>query len=318
MPENIADQSRKQIFVDDALKRVGKLQAQVPAGAILASTIIENINQIARTNAKRRYEDGPGRFRPSYDHLPESDPIRKKNKKTISAYISRFAAEEFDTLLPKALQKSEEERNQLLSRRDVAWAESISLQEKIRHLQTLISKPLHQQQSCNSADCSTSFDSDRIKNDWSDDWDVASMGSELTGFQFNYAGNNIDSPCSLSRPCSTSFSHTTDIADDVQSPSPLSVNTESCEDNFFCNASPCLFDRQDSDCSLQTVPSLVGKSLDTIFDQNACDSGILAKFETETSDLSVYWNHRNEEFGQNLEPAPTTDPIEEFVIYSTL
>jgi hypothetical protein len=65
-------------------------------GTATAYARLEDLHAQSRVAARVRYDDGPGRKRPKLDHLPETDVRVKKNKKTTSAYISRFQQQEYE------------------------------------------------------------------------------------------------------------------------------------------------------------------------------------------------------------------------------
>jgi hypothetical protein len=92
----------------------------------------------SRDAARTRYDLGPGRKRPMLDHLPNSNMQVKKNKKTASAYLSRFQQQEYDGLLAAEVASAEAERNAARSKADAAAREHTYLVRRIAELQTQI------------------------------------------------------------------------------------------------------------------------------------------------------------------------------------
>lgn len=78
---------------------VRQIKAQTAAEAAL-----ENLRCEARRQAETAYAQGPGRKRVrGWETLPETNAIYRREKKTRSAYVSRFKAKEYERLLENRL-----------------------------------------------------------------------------------------------------------------------------------------------------------------------------------------------------------------------
>jgi hypothetical protein len=99
--------------------------------------IIEALQEASRAAAIRKYEDGPGAAAVGLDHLDEEHTLRKKRKKVVSAYVSRFAAQEYDKLLPHAVAESTAALAAVDRRRDRLENENAVIRAEIARIQAL-------------------------------------------------------------------------------------------------------------------------------------------------------------------------------------
>lgn len=87
----------------DALAGAAILR-QLKAQTATEATISE-LKQDARTIGEDRFAMGPGRKRSrAWEQLPENDPLHRREKKTRSAYVSRFRNEAYRSLLERRIE----------------------------------------------------------------------------------------------------------------------------------------------------------------------------------------------------------------------
>lgn len=106
-----------------------------------AAVLLETLRETAKEKGKRLYEEGPGLLRELYDDLPENDIRRKRQKKVASAYISRYASQEYQKLLLQAIDRATEEREEIAHQRHQAQCEKLSLLHDIEVLRQQVFEP---------------------------------------------------------------------------------------------------------------------------------------------------------------------------------
>jgi hypothetical protein len=129
-------------------------------GTATAYARLEDLHAQSRVAARVRYDDGPGRKRPKLDHLPETDVRVKKNKKTTSAYISRFQQQEYDIVLPAAVADAEGERNRLAEKAEAAVQEHNFLLKRIAELNASIGNRQGREEDNTNVDIDVDIDFD--------------------------------------------------------------------------------------------------------------------------------------------------------------
>jgi hypothetical protein len=98
-------------------------------------SVLHVLREEARTAAKRRYDQGPGRTRSGHEHLAENHPLRRKARKVVSAYVSRFAKDEYDSLLHEAVDKAVAEFELVANAKRQLAAENAWMKNEIQLLQ---------------------------------------------------------------------------------------------------------------------------------------------------------------------------------------
>lgn len=110
-----------------------------------AEGALEKLRTEARTKAELAYANGPGRKRyRGWETLPESDPVFRREKKTRSAYVSRFKAKEYEQLLERSVADSEELNEEHRMTLESTEASNNALRAQIRALQTRLVEPVVQ------------------------------------------------------------------------------------------------------------------------------------------------------------------------------
>ncbi len=106
-----------------------------------AYAALEMLRDEALCRGELSYNAGPGKRRPrDWESLPEDDPLFRKEKKTKSAYVSRFRAKEYEQLLEGKVEEVEQlvvMKKSLLQREII---ENNMLKEKIHRLQLELQK----------------------------------------------------------------------------------------------------------------------------------------------------------------------------------
>lgn len=107
-----------------------------------AETNLECLRTEARHKAELAYAAGPGRKRVrGWEMLPESDPVFRREKKTRSAYVSRFKAKEYEQLLESSLADAEAGNDSRRATLRGTAAENSVLLAQIRALQAQLVVP---------------------------------------------------------------------------------------------------------------------------------------------------------------------------------
>lgn len=102
---------------------------------------LEELRAQSRAIGERMYFAGPGAKRPrKVEALPDSNPAKKKLKKNMSAYVSRFAAKEYEGLLAKTVSESERELAKAWSLRDDTQRDNLIMREQVARLQAQVAK----------------------------------------------------------------------------------------------------------------------------------------------------------------------------------
>jgi hypothetical protein len=105
------------------------------AGLGESYSVLDELRGQARDAAKRRYENGPGRARSNHEHLPEDPLRRRKARKVVSAYVSRFAKDEYDALLNVAVDTAVVEFGRVAEQKERLAMENTWLKQQIQVMQ---------------------------------------------------------------------------------------------------------------------------------------------------------------------------------------
>jgi hypothetical protein len=96
---------------------------------------LEELRAQSRAIGERMYFAGPGAKRPrKIESMPDTNPAKKKLKKNMSAYVSRFAAKEYETLLAEAVSLSEAKLAAARLARDRVQAENQAMRDEVARL----------------------------------------------------------------------------------------------------------------------------------------------------------------------------------------
>ena len=118
-------------------------------GGTRAKRAIENIKEISRIEGESKFERGPGkRRRPQWSSLSESDPAYRKEKKTRSAYVSRYTAQIYETRLEECVAASEKQSKAMKASLSFLHEENEKLRAEMRNVQTLVEQSARKQRRC--------------------------------------------------------------------------------------------------------------------------------------------------------------------------
>lgn len=106
--------------------------------AIDTSTKLETLRKEARKLGEEHYNRGPGRKRPLPVAGDGSPALSKKDKKSQSAYISRFAAKEYEKLLEDAVAAADASLDLLRSQNKMCRQDNSDMREQIAALEAAI------------------------------------------------------------------------------------------------------------------------------------------------------------------------------------
>lgn len=99
---------------------------------------LEALLDRAKAHGAVKYDAGPGVKAPPLTNLAPEHPLCKRRKKVVSAYVSRFAAAEYDKLLPQEIAKAEQEAASMRHTKAKMEAENMELAAEIENLRGLL------------------------------------------------------------------------------------------------------------------------------------------------------------------------------------
>lgn len=115
------------------------LQLRAESAAYAA---LESLREAALARGEARYAAGPGKRRPrNWELLSEDDPVFRAEKKTRSAYVSRFRAKEYETLLEDRVAAGEDALTDTRGRLTAESAENATLKEQLARLRAQVANP---------------------------------------------------------------------------------------------------------------------------------------------------------------------------------
>lgn len=106
--------------------------------AIDATAKLEELRKIARGLGEEHYYRGPGMKRPRPESNLGNTPLSKKDKKSQSAYISRFAAKEYERLLEEAVATADANLEAARGQNTMSKQDNADMKEQITALEAAI------------------------------------------------------------------------------------------------------------------------------------------------------------------------------------